>query len=120
MGVLRFCPVAGPAGSLPSMVGAEGLNDPHGHIGRLSLADRIKASAMTSLRVSGFSLLEQWRPEGPQSRDRYDSTGSFLWSVSPLRAGTISTLFPGVSARCTACNRCSTDRCGVNKRRRSK
>lgn len=50
-----------PPGNLPLVVGAEGLNDPHGLFLRPSLAGRMKASVMASLTVPGFSLLEQWR-----------------------------------------------------------
>ena len=41
--------------------GGRGLEDPHGHSSRLSLADRMKASAVASPRVSGHQDSPGWK-----------------------------------------------------------
>lgn len=74
MGLLRVCPAAGSRGSLLSMVGTGKLKDLSSYSSTLALADRMKASAMASSRVSGHQDSSCWKhlensgdPEGLQA-----------------------------------------------------
>lgn len=72
------------------MAGAGKLEDPNGYSSRLSLADRMKASAMASSRMSGHQDSSHWKhlesrgdPEGPKADTCVYALGSFSGVYTP-------------------------------------
>lgn len=124
-GVLRVCSVAGLSGRLTSMVWAEGLEEPHGHSSRLSLAHRMKALAMALPRVSGHQdspcckgLESSGNPGGLKAETCMNSLSFF--SVGQGLFLSNSLLCPRIKAWCPTHSRCSINKCGINKGRKKR